>query len=116
MLYGVVPEGHDLKGWMADDVNAEDTEPLDLLESMTLDTWFYQHPDKVCGKEMLTTSREFPLTIKGTREDCERVFERYLGSLNHGKEGRSENEDEAQAALALMAMIELEMQADLLGA
>ena len=81
LLYGVVPEGYDLERWMKDDVNADESEPLDLVEGMTLDTWFYQHPGKVCGKEVLTTSREFPLTLKGTREDCERVFTHYLGPL-----------------------------------
>ena len=112
LLYGVVPSGHDLKAWLDEDVDSDDTAPLDLVESMTLDTWFYQHPGKVCGKEVLTTSREFPLTIKGTREDCERVFEQYLGPLKRGTAQTPEaarNEDEVQAALALMQMLELEL-------
>jgi len=121
LLYGVVPDGYDLKAWMDDDVDAEETGPLDLVESMTLDTWFYQHPDKVCGKEVLTSSREFPLTIKGTREDCERVFSKYFGPLRKATDLSQESanesgEDEAQAALALMQMIELEMEAGLSGA
>lgn len=81
MLYGVVPAGYDLKAWLDGDANSEESEPLDLVESMTLDTWFYQHPEKLCGREVLTTSREFPLTVKGTREDCERVFTQCLGPL-----------------------------------
>ncbi len=109
LLYGVAPKGYDLDGWMKDDLNADESEPLGLVESMTLDTWFYQHPGKVCGKEVLTTSREFPLTIKGTREDCERVFAYHLGPLKERKPTRADSEAEADAALALMQMLELEM-------
>lgn len=117
MLYGVIPEGYDFKGWQAEDINAEETEPLDLVESMTLDTWFYQHPDKVCGKEVLTTSREFPLTIKGTREDIERVFQKYFGPLEkRAAPSPARTENEALAALALMQMLELEMAEGLSGA
>lgn len=115
LLYGVVPSGYDLDRWMRDDVDGDDAEPLDMVESMTLDTWFYQYPGKVCGKEVLTTSREFPLTIKGTREDCERVFEQYLGPLGQ-RTTTTQNDEEATAALALMQMLELEMEAGLSGA
>ena len=118
LLYGVAPDGYDLQGWMKDDIDPDDTEPLGLLENMTLDTWFYQHPEKVCGKEVLTSSREFPLTIKGSREDCERVFEQFLGPLQQhaAKSKGSSGEDEALAALALMEMLELEMSEGLSGA
>jgi hypothetical protein len=27
------------------------------------------YPEKVCGKEVVTTSIEFPITIKGSKED-----------------------------------------------
>lgn len=114
LLYGVVPESHDLKSWIAKDIDAEDTEPLDLVESMALDTWFFQHPDKVCGKEVLTSSREFPLTIKGSRQDCERVFERFFRQLPQPADASPvmEKQDaEALAALALMEMLELELAA-----
>lgn len=111
LLYGVVPESHDLQAWLAEDIDAEDTEPLDVVETMTLDTWFYQHPEKVCGKEVLTSSREFPLTIKGTREDCESVFEKHFGPLAPSSNDlRSSTKDaEALAAIALLAMLEMEL-------
>ena len=118
LLYGVVPEGFDLDGWMKDDMDSDESKPLNLVEGMTLDTWFYQHPDKVCGREMLTSSREFPLTIKGTREDCEKVFEKFLGPLMKATATvqRRPNEPESLAALALMEMLELEMAEGLAGA
>lgn len=120
LLYGVVPSGFDLRSWMTDDVEADDTEPLSLTESMTLDTWFFMHPEKVCGKETLTTSREFPLTISGTREDCEKVFEKFLGPLKSNPpvaaQPSSDTDAEAFAALAIMEMLELEMFEGLSGA
>ena len=44
-------------------------EPLTFTEITSFNTWFVMHPEKVCGKEIITTSREFPVTIKGTKED-----------------------------------------------
>lgn len=118
LLYGVIPTGYDLEGWMKDDIDTDDTASLGLVENMTLDTWFYQHPDKVCGKEVLTSSREFPLTIKGTREDCEKVFAKFLGPLGNQSAGAVQpvNDGEAIAALALMEMLELELAEGLSGA
>lgn len=117
LLYGVVPEGYDLEGWMKDDIDAEENEPLDLIENIMLDTWFYQQPDKVCGKEVLTSSREFPLTIKGNREDCEKAFAKFLGPLKAiTTPEKSASEAEALAVLALMEMLQLEMAEGLSGA
>jgi hypothetical protein len=44
-------------------------EPLTFSELTRFNTWFSMCPEKVCGKEVVTTSIEFPITIKGTRED-----------------------------------------------
>jgi hypothetical protein len=44
-------------------------EPLTFSELTRFNTWFTMHPGKVCGKEIVTTSIEFPITIKGSRED-----------------------------------------------
>jgi len=43
--------------------------PLTFTELCRWNTWFSMHPEKVAGKEIVTTSREFPITIKGTKED-----------------------------------------------
>lgn len=48
--------------------------PLTFTELCTFNTWFAMHPEKVAGTEKITSSREFPLTIKGTRDDVIRVF------------------------------------------
>ena len=41
--------------------------PLSFTELCTFNTWFVQHPEKVCGQEVITTSKEFPVTIQGDK-------------------------------------------------
>jgi len=47
--------------------------PLTFTELCLFNTWFALHPEKIAGKEIITTSREFPIGIKGTKEDVIRV-------------------------------------------
>lgn len=49
------------------DVNGED--PLKLSEITRYSTWFAMHPEKVCGKEVVTSSMFFPVKIEGTDDD-----------------------------------------------
>lgn len=51
------------------DTTTESNFPLSFTEITAFNTWFALHPEKIAGKELLTTSREFPITIKGTKED-----------------------------------------------
>ena len=44
-------------------------DPLSFSELTRFNTWFSIYPEKVCGKEIVTTSMEFPITIKGSKED-----------------------------------------------
>jgi hypothetical protein len=44
-------------------------EPLNFLELCSFNTWFNLHPEKVAGTEIITSSREFPISIKGTKQD-----------------------------------------------
>jgi hypothetical protein len=68
---GVFPEKFNedklIRGKMAE--NTFSNEPLTFSELTRFNTWFALHPGKVCGKEIVTTSIEFPITIKGSRED-----------------------------------------------
>ncbi len=41
--------------------------PLSFTEFCTFNTWFVLHPEKVCGIEVITTSKEFPVTIQGDK-------------------------------------------------
>ena len=49
-------------------------EPLTFKELTSFNTWFVMHPEKVCGKEYTTSSREFPVMIKGTKEEIIRTI------------------------------------------
>ena len=42
---------------------------LMFAEITRFNTWFEMHPEKVAGTEVITTSREFPITIKGDKAD-----------------------------------------------
>ena len=52
--------------------------PLSFVEKCSFNTWFAMHPEKVAGKELVTTSINFPITIKGTKEDIETTINRGL--------------------------------------
>lgn len=41
--------------------------PLSFTELCTFNTWFVLHPEKVCGIEKTTSSKEFPVTIQGDK-------------------------------------------------
>ncbi|MFN8208082.1 MAG: hypothetical protein U0T82_11830 [Bacteroidales bacterium] len=49
-------------------------EPLSFAELCSFNTWFAMHPEKVAGEEVITTSLQFPIMIKGTREDIVRTI------------------------------------------
>ncbi|ELR71722.1 C-5 cytosine-specific DNA methylase [Fulvivirga imtechensis AK7] len=44
-------------------------DPLTFEEITKYNTWFEIHPEKVAGTEWITTSRDFPISIKGTKQD-----------------------------------------------
>lgn len=53
---------------------------LSFTELCSFNTWFAIHPEKVAGIELVTTSINFPVTIKGTREDIERTIAKGFGN------------------------------------
>ena len=73
---GVFPkrinEAEQIKGLLAKQVFSNS--PLSFQELTRFNSWFTLHPEKIAGKELISTSREFPITIKGTKEDILRVF------------------------------------------
>ncbi len=50
--------------------------PLSFVELTSFNTWFNIHPEKMAGKEVITSSREFPITIRGTKADIEKTIRR----------------------------------------
>jgi superfamily II DNA or RNA helicase len=55
-------------------------EPLTFTELTSLSTWFAMHPEKIAGKEIVTTSFHFPLEIEGTKEDIIRTIKEGINS------------------------------------
>lgn len=48
--------------------------PLSFTELSSFNTWFAIYPEKVAGEETITTSRDFPVTVRGTKEDVLRAI------------------------------------------
>lgn len=62
--------GKDELNRITNDVGADvGDEPLSFLEWTRYDTWFRAHPEKVAGKQVITTSMQFPVTIEGSKAD-----------------------------------------------
>lgn len=73
---GVVPPGYDLEATISQ-LQKETTvsnEPLTFTELTRYNNWFAIHPEKVAGQEVITTSREFPITIKGGEKEIKEMF------------------------------------------
>ncbi len=84
-------------------------DPLSFTEICSFNTWFAMHPEKVAGIEMVTTSRDFPLTIKGTKDDISRVFAELSRPLNIDKQKRLRiAKTKAEAKLKLLNLTRLE--------
>jgi hypothetical protein len=56
--------------------------PLSFTELCTYNTWFRMYPQKVCGTEHLTSSREFPITIRGDRKTIENTIRSAIRRYN----------------------------------
>ncbi|NCA80710.1 MAG: hypothetical protein EOM76_11110 [Sphingobacteriia bacterium] len=55
--------------------NPANDQPLTFEELCSYNTWFEMHPEKVAGHEIITTSLQFPISIKGSKEDILKIFE-----------------------------------------
>lgn len=80
---GVFPKDRDEKGLVEVYARQKDysNEPLTFTELCTFNTWFSLYPEKVCGTEEITTSREFPITIKGDMNWIENTIGYALGDF-----------------------------------
>lgn len=80
---GVYPKDRDEESIVAAYMKQKDysNEPLSFSELCTFNTWFAWHSEKVCGKEEYTSSREFPITIKGTEFNIKSTLNHALGDF-----------------------------------
>jgi hypothetical protein len=66
--------------------NSGNYHPLTFSEITRFNTWFEIHPEKVAGKEIITTSREFPISIKGSDTTILMAITKTLQSKDTGPE------------------------------
>jgi hypothetical protein len=69
---GVLPTHYSNSDFEAQIKNAmpdESDSELTFTELCSLNTWFAIHPEKIAGIEIITTSRSFPVKIKGTKQE-----------------------------------------------
>lgn len=73
---GVFPPKYDKEALISEQLlnHSYSVEPLTFVELTSGNTWFELNPELICGQEVLKTSREFPLQIKGNRQQIEQVF------------------------------------------
>ncbi len=71
LLNGVFPERFKEKQLITQKLKVQtfSNAKLSFEELTRFNTWFAMHPEKVAGVEKITSSREFPITIKGTKDD-----------------------------------------------
>lgn len=86
----------------------KDYPPLDFTELTRFNTWFALHPEKVAGREVITTSRNFPISIKGTKEDVTNTIHRFISSDEHWQKER-ENEKEMNKLKAKAFRLKLKL-------
>lgn len=51
------------------------TSDLSFFELCRFNTFFELHPEKICGEQIITSSREFPLSIKGDQALITKVIQ-----------------------------------------
>lgn len=80
---GVFPKDRDEKAIVLTYLKQRDysNDPLTFSELSTFNTWFAWHSEKVCGSEEYTSSREFPITIKGTEFNIKSTLNHALGDF-----------------------------------
>lgn len=80
---GVFPKDRDEKSLVEIYAKQKDysNQPLSFTELCTFNTWFNLYPEKVCGQEVVTTSREFPISIKGNENWITNTINHALGDF-----------------------------------
>ena len=80
---GVFPKDRDEKSLVEIYAKQKDysNQPLSFTELCTFNTWFNLYPEKVCGQEVVTTSREFPISIKGNETWITNTINHALGDF-----------------------------------
>ena len=76
-------------------------ELLTLTEKSTWNTWFSMHPEKQAGTEVVTTSVQFPITLKGTEPEIIDVLTPEVISKEAIKPKKTEEDTEKQKRIRI---------------
>ena len=76
----------------------------DFVKITSNDNWFKEHPEKIAGIEVETTSFHFPIQVKGTKDDVLRV-------TGTGASNEKEKKLRLAKAKAKAILIQLELKA-----
>ena len=107
---GFIPE-FDREGvdnYIANRIDAQSDEPLSFTELTTYGTWFEMHPEKVAGTMQGGTSLYFPVIVKGTKADVEKMF---ADALANAPEPQPKTDTTDLSEDEEMEMLELEAEA-----
>jgi hypothetical protein len=88
-------------------IKTGNTQQLSFSEITRFNTWFEMYPEKVAGNEIVTTSREFPVSIKGTKQDILNTINKTLNSGQSRQQRIRIARVKAQAKLKLLQLIKL---------
>ena len=107
---GFIPDADkdDFDMWIKARMHDKSDEPLTLTELTTFSTWFDMHPEKVAGTMQGGTSMFFPVVVKGTKADCERMF---ADALTNAPEPQPKTDTPDLSDDEEMEMLELEAEA-----
>jgi hypothetical protein len=77
---GVIPSKYETEArqWIEANQSSFSNEPLKFTEITRFNSWFTLYPDKQAGLEVVTTSREFPIQIRGNDQDIIETITRFL--------------------------------------
>jgi len=107
---GVVPNGFNnrIDQLIDQKQKSESNSHLSFDEITRFNTWFELHPEKVAGTEVVTTSREFPIMIKGTEEDIIRTVIPAITNMPDSKNTKDKRVRMAKAkAMVRQRLLEL---------
>ena len=88
LLAGHFPEGYDEEELVAEMMREHrfPDDPLSFEELTKWSAWYALHPDRVFGEEKVTTSREFPLTVKGNEQEIKDHFRSYFKTMSEKRQ------------------------------
>lgn len=84
--YGYIPEHLGSRiAQLISKSEIKDDSPLSFKEITSYNTFFVMHPEKVAGKEVVTTSIHFPIKIVASKEDVQKMIRNAIGNKNTKK-------------------------------